>query len=52
MATQPNTPTVEAKVHRGLLASGAISDSNNGDQLGRPRARTRTLARMHVDNRC
>jgi hypothetical protein len=23
MATQPNTPTVEAEVHRGLLASGA-----------------------------
>jgi tRNA pseudouridine(38-40) synthase len=32
MATQPNIPTVEAEVHRALHASGAISDSNNGDR--------------------
>ena len=46
MATQPNTPTVEAEVHRALHASGAISDSNNGDRNKVARARSHTC--MHA----
>jgi tRNA U38,U39,U40 pseudouridine synthase TruA len=48
MATQPNTPTVEAEVHRALHASGAISDSNNGDRNKVARACTHAHARMHA----
>jgi len=46
MATQPNTPTVEAEVHRALHAAGAISDSNNGDRNKVERTLVGPSARM------